>query len=104
MAVLDHLPTEQEGFDGLWKLVEMFGHEETFKFLSWVREDLGAAPPVRGVIAAELIDAAMAEGSDYDDARRDIAAELDYTALTRTNFYKVEKLGREYLAAGHRAA
>lgn len=106
MPTLDHLPTAEDGFAGLWQLVDLFGAEETYKFISWVRDQSQQddAAQVRGVIAAELIDAAVGEGSDYDDARRDVAGELGYTALTRTNFYKVEKLGREYLAAGHRAA
>lgn len=86
---IDRLPTPEEGLDGLLRLAEAFGIEETFLFLGMVRDDRGPSQPggqARVILARQLVEA---EGGDPNEARKVVAERLGYNNTTRTNFYKL---------------
>lgn len=92
MPNLDRLPTADEGVEGLLKLADVFGAEETFAFLGYIRQGgLASQPPgqARAALAHQMVEEETRKGTDYDEARQIVAERLGYNRLTRTNFYKL---------------
>ncbi|MGC4886648.1 hypothetical protein [Micromonospora sp. DT227] len=113
MPNLDRLPTVEDGLEGIMKLVDLFGEEEVFRFIGYIRDHKGTVTAVseaRQRLAASMLRDLMKEQAlDYEEARRELAKKLGYKPDTRTNLYKLIEAGEDLLntgpgRAGERAA
>ncbi len=89
---LDRLPTAEDGVEGLLRMADVFGYEETFAFLGYIRQGgLASQPPgqARAALAHQMVETEMRTTPDRDEARRIVADRLGYSPKTRTNFYKL---------------
>lgn len=95
-GTLDHLPTASEGFDGLIRMVEACGAEETYIFLAWLRDPNSVVGQFRTELAARMVDAA----GGTKEAIRAVGDRLGYTGKgqgktqTRTNWNKLVEAGQ----------
>ncbi|MFG1872100.1 hypothetical protein [Micromonospora arborensis] len=108
MPNLDRLPTAEDGLAGMMQLVELFGEEEVFRFIGYVRDHKGTVTAVtetRQTLAAGMLHDLMRDNPvlDYEHARRELAKKLGYNETTRTNLYKLIEAGEEVLKGGSRA-
>ncbi|WP_047891737.1 hypothetical protein [Micromonospora sp. RV43] len=105
MPNLDRLPTAEDGLEGIMKLVDLFGEEEVFRFIGYVRDHKGtitAVSEARQRLAASMLHDLMKENQalDYEQARRELAKKLGYKPDTRTNLYKLIEAGEDLLTTG----
>lgn len=102
MPNLDRLPTAEDGLAGIMKLVDLFGEEEVFHFIGYVRDHKGtitAVSEARQRLAASMLHDLMKQNPalDYEEARRELAKKLGYKPDTRTNLYKLIEAGEDLL-------
>jgi hypothetical protein len=97
-----HLPGKPEdGIKGLLGLIEIFGADEVFGFLSLAHSEAAVAGEMRARIAISKIVAYMKRNPDsnYFPARSVIAREYGYTGTAKSNFNRVADRGRDLLRA-----
>lgn len=102
MPEIDHLPTRDDGEEGLLHLAEVFGKKEVYELILLCRTAQNRATDAAGAamrtLALGLIDEAMADGMPYEEARRVVADDLGYSGPSdgngRSNFYQLIKGGR----------
>lgn len=83
------------------RLVDLFGEEEVFRFIGYIRDHKGTATAVseaRQLLAANMLQEELRHTGDYEEARRQLAARLGYNETTRTNLYKLITAGEALIA------
>lgn len=92
MIVRTQLPDPEGGVDTFLTLADLFGDEYMFRLLRAASRNTAGPNGTSDAVTAQshLAQRMLAErGGDPDETRRDLAADLGYTPLSRTNFYKL---------------
>ena len=95
-----HLPTVQDGLDGLLEMAEIFGESELLAFLSMGYSPGSPIGQTRQILAARLVASYMKRNKDvtYSQARLAVAHDQGYFGTHSTNFTnRMANPGRELL-------
>lgn len=100
MAFSVELPKPSDSPEEQWRklstIVDTLGGEEYFNFKRYLTDNKNATVGrFQETLAAQLLRDEMAKNPtlDFEHARRQLAARLEYDALSRTNLYKLIDAG-----------